>query len=52
MLAFDPARRISCEEALAHPYLAVWHDPLDEPVCQTVLGSLKLLGACVLTEII
>jgi len=34
MLAFDPAKRISCEEALAHPYLAVWHDPLDEPVCQ------------------
>lgn len=36
MLAFDPAKRISCEEALAHPYLAVWHDPTDEPVCQKV----------------
>ncbi|KAG8965685.1 Mitogen-activated protein kinase [Tulasnella sp. 425] len=35
MLAFDPARRISCEEALNHPYLAVWHDPNDEPVCQS-----------------
>lgn len=34
MLAFDPAKRISCEEALAHPYLAVWHDPSDEPICQ------------------
>jgi len=33
LLAFDPAKRISCEEALAHPYLAVWHDPNDEPVC-------------------
>jgi len=33
MLAFDPAKRISCEEALAHPYLAVWHDPMDEPAC-------------------
>lgn len=34
MLTFDPARRISCEQALAHPYLAVWHDPSDEPVCR------------------
>jgi len=33
MLAFDPAERISCEDALKHPYLAVWHDPADEPVC-------------------
>lgn len=33
LLAFDPRERISCDEALAHPYLAVWHDPADEPVC-------------------
>lgn len=33
MLAFDPAQRISCQEALLHPYLSVWHDPADEPVC-------------------
>ncbi|KAJ1031086.1 hypothetical protein NDA18_002305 [Ustilago nuda] len=33
MLEFDPAKRISCEEALQHPYLAVWHDPADEPTC-------------------
>lgn len=33
LLAFDPAKRISCTEALEHPYLAVWHDPADEPVC-------------------
>jgi len=36
MLTFDPAKRISCEDALAHPYLAVWHDPSDEPVCESV----------------
>jgi len=36
MLTFDPAVRISCEQALEHPYLAVWHDPTDEPVCPTV----------------
>lgn len=35
MLCFDPAKRISCEEALNHPYLAVWHDPADEPACET-----------------
>lgn len=33
MLTFDPAKRISCEEALSHPYFAVWHDPNDEPAC-------------------
>jgi len=33
LLAFDPTERISCEEALEHPYLAVWHEPADEPVC-------------------
>jgi mitogen-activated protein kinase 7 len=36
MLTFDPAVRISCEQALEHPYLAAWHDPTDEPVCPTV----------------
>jgi len=35
LLAFDPAQRISCEDALRHPYLAVWHDPADEPTCPT-----------------
>lgn len=33
LLYFDPAKRISCDQALAHPYLAVWHDPNDEPIC-------------------
>lgn len=36
MLCFDPARRISCEQALDHPYLQVWHDPADEPICESV----------------
>ncbi|CAE6412363.1 unnamed protein product [Rhizoctonia solani] len=35
LLAFDPAKRISCEQALTHPYLSVWHDPSDEPVCSS-----------------
>jgi mitogen-activated protein kinase 7 len=36
MLHFDPIKRISCEQALNHPYFAVWHDPADEPVCPSV----------------
>lgn len=31
MLVFSPKDRISIEEALAHPYLADFHDPEDEP---------------------
>ncbi|XP_043701390.1 mitogen-activated protein kinase 3-like [Telopea speciosissima] len=33
MLTFDPTRRITVEEALAHPYLARLHDIADEPFC-------------------
>ena len=33
MLAFDPSSRISVEQALEHPYLAIWHDASDEPDC-------------------
>ena len=35
MLVMDPARRMSVEEALAHPYLASLHDVNDEPCCPT-----------------
>lgn len=35
MLAFDPSQRISTEDALEHRYLAIWHDPTDEPACPT-----------------
>ncbi len=31
-LTFDPKKRLSVEEALAHPYLESYHDPEDEPV--------------------
>ena len=33
MLAFDPTKRISVEEALEHAYLNIWHDSSDEPSC-------------------
>jgi len=32
MLVFDPKKRITASEALAHEYLAPYHDPTDEPV--------------------
>ena len=31
MLVFDPKKRITASEALAHEYLAPYHDPTDEP---------------------
>lgn len=31
LLSFDPAQRITVEEALAHPYLEAYHDIEDEP---------------------
>ncbi|KAJ1567807.1 Mitogen-activated protein kinase [Nowakowskiella sp. JEL0078] len=36
MLAFDPAKRISAEDALKHPYLASYHHQEDEPDCPNV----------------
>lgn len=32
MLVFDPKKRVTAADALAHPYLAPYHDPTDEPV--------------------
>ena len=31
MLVFDPKKRLTATEALAHPYLSAYHDPTDEP---------------------
>ena len=31
LLEFSPRKRITVEEALAHPYLEPYHDPTDEP---------------------
>lgn len=35
LLSFDPSRRITVEEALAHSYMVTWYDPKDEPVYPT-----------------
>ncbi len=36
MLVFDPRTRINATDALAHEYLAPYHDPTDEPVAAEV----------------
>lgn len=35
ILRFDPARRITVEQALSHPYLQSLHDINDEPICHS-----------------
>lgn len=37
MLCFDPQRRITAEQALAHPFLEAFHDETDEPVAPAAL---------------
>uniref|UniRef100_A0A336M0L3 mitogen-activated protein kinase n=1 Tax=Culicoides sonorensis TaxID=179676 RepID=A0A336M0L3_CULSO len=34
MLTFNPHKRISVEDALAHPYLEQYYDPADEPIAE------------------
>ena len=34
LLQFNPANRLTAEQALAHPYMAELHDPEDEPECE------------------
>ena len=34
MLVFDPKKRITAADALAHPYLSPYHDPIDEPIAE------------------
>ena len=36
LLAFNPVKRISVEEALKHPYLEPYHDPDDEPTAEPI----------------
>ena len=36
LLAFNPAKRISVEDALRHPYLEPYHDPDDEPTAAPI----------------
>lgn len=36
LLAFSPARRMTVENALKHPYLEDYHDPADEPTADEI----------------
>ncbi len=36
LLTFNPAKRITVEDALQHPYLKLYHDPNDEPNAQPI----------------
>jgi mitogen-activated protein kinase 1/3 len=36
LLAFNPAKRITVEDALRHPYLEPYHDPDDEPTADPI----------------
>jgi mitogen-activated protein kinase 1/3 len=36
LLAFNPVKRITVEEALKHPYLEPYHDPEDEPTAEMI----------------
>lgn len=36
LLAFNPVKRITVEEALKHPYLEPYHDPEDEPNAEPI----------------
>ena len=33
LLAFNPDRRLTAEEALRHPFVSQFHSPADEPAC-------------------
>ncbi|KAI1930461.1 COPII subunit [Ophidiomyces ophidiicola] len=36
LLAFNPVKRITVEDALRHPYLEPYHDPEDEPTAEPI----------------
>ena len=38
ILVFDPRKRISATECLAHEYLGSYHDPRDEPVAAEIFN--------------
>eukprot|EP00922_Rhytidocystis_sp_ex-Travisia-forbesii_P014825 GHVS01022175.1.p1 GENE.GHVS01022175.1~~GHVS01022175.1.p1 ORF type:complete len:475 (+),score=51.89 GHVS01022175.1:510-1934(+) len=38
LLQFNPNKRLSAEEALKHPFVAQFHNPDDEPICQRIIS--------------
>jgi mitogen-activated protein kinase 15 len=37
LLQFNPTKRLTIDQALRHPYVAQFHNPDDEPVCQRAI---------------
>lgn len=44
MLEIDSEKRITAEKALAHPYLAAYADPLDEPTSEPFDQSEEMIN--------
>lgn len=42
MLIIDPAKRISVDEALQHPYINVWYDPAEVEAVSRPLAELYI----------
>ncbi len=38
LLYFDPSKRPTVEQVLAHPYVAQFHNPDDEPNCTVLIN--------------
>ncbi|ODV64099.1 mitogen-activated protein kinase [Ascoidea rubescens DSM 1968] len=36
LLTFNPLKRITVDEALTHPYVKLYHDPIDEPIANPI----------------
>jgi mitogen-activated protein kinase 15 len=37
LLQFNPNKRITADESLAHPFVAQFHNPADEPACDRII---------------
>lgn len=56
MLIIDPAKRISVDEALQHPYINVWYDPAEVEAVSVALSlsvshSFSDIDYCVLAHL-
>ncbi|CAF5143090.1 unnamed protein product, partial [Rotaria sp. Silwood1] len=39
LLSFDPRQRPTAEQALDHPFLGCYHDPMDEPTREPIIDE-------------
>ncbi|CAF4002793.1 unnamed protein product [Rotaria sp. Silwood2] len=39
LLSFDPRQRPTAEEALSHPFLELYHDPMEEPTIEPMIDE-------------